>query len=96
MLLPLYGELARNAGQLLCVYYFDWLPMEAAGIAETIPIALTGGQAMLTMTAYSYVGDATSVSAAAPCRTGNVIIRALVAGSSKIKKNGCRKRDNTL
>lgn len=61
MLLPIYGELARNVGQLVCVYYFRQLPMEAAGIAETIPIALTGGQAMLTMTAYSYVGDVTSV-----------------------------------
>lgn len=61
MLLPLYGELARNAGQLLCVYYFYQLPMEAAGIAETIPLALTGGQTMMTMTAYSYIGDATSV-----------------------------------
>lgn len=61
MLLPIYGELIRNAGQLLCVYYFYQLPMEAAGIAETIPLALTGGQTMFTMTAYSYVGDATSV-----------------------------------
>ncbi|XP_025202486.1 solute carrier family 46 member 3-like [Melanaphis sacchari] len=61
MLLPLYGELARNAGQLLCVYYFYQLPMEAAGIAETIPLALTGGQTLMTMTAYSYIGDATSV-----------------------------------
>lgn len=61
MMLPMYGELVRNAGQLLCVYYFDQLPMEAAGIAETIPLALTGGQTMMTMTAYSYVGDATSV-----------------------------------
>lgn len=61
MLLPLYGELARNAGQLLCVYYFYGLPLEVAGVAETIPLALTGGQTMLTMTAYSYVGDATPV-----------------------------------
>ncbi|CAI6343437.1 unnamed protein product [Macrosiphum euphorbiae] len=61
MLLPLYGELARNAGQLLCVYYFYQLPMEAAGVAETIPLALTGGQTLMTMTAYSYIGDATSV-----------------------------------
>ncbi|XP_026806843.1 solute carrier family 46 member 3-like [Rhopalosiphum maidis] len=61
MLLPLYGELARNAGQLLCVYYFYQLPMEAAGVAETIPLALTGGQTLMTMTAYSYIGDATSL-----------------------------------
>jgi PCFT/HCP family folate transporter-like MFS transporter 1/3 len=61
MLLPLYGELARNAGQLVCVYYFYQLPMEAAGVAETIPLALTGGQTLMTMTAYSYIGDATSV-----------------------------------
>jgi PCFT/HCP family folate transporter-like MFS transporter 1/3 len=62
MLLPLYGELVRNAGQLLCVYFFDQLPMEAAGIAESIPLAVTGGQTLLTMTAYSYMGDATLVS----------------------------------
>lgn len=61
LLLPVYGELIRNAGQLLCVYWFYALPMEAAGIAETIPLALTGGQTMMTMTAYSYIGDATSV-----------------------------------
>ncbi|KAL4132200.1 hypothetical protein QTP88_009405 [Uroleucon formosanum] len=61
MLLPLYGELIRNVGQLLCVYYFYQLPMEAAGVAETIPLALTGGQTLMTMTAYSYIGDATSV-----------------------------------
>lgn len=61
LLLPVYGELARNAGQLLCVYWFYRLPMEAAGVAETIPLALTGGQTMMTMTAYSYIGDATSV-----------------------------------
>ncbi|CAH1725969.1 solute carrier family 46 member 3-like isoform X2 [Aphis gossypii] len=60
MLLPLYGELARNVGQLLCVFYYQ-LPMEAAGIAETIPWALTGGQTLMTMTAYSYIGDATSL-----------------------------------
>lgn len=61
MMLPLYGELVRNLGQMLCVYYFYQLPMEVAGIVETIPIALTGGQTMMTMTAYSYIGDATSV-----------------------------------
>uniref|UniRef100_A0A2S2QYI7 Solute carrier family 46 member 3 n=1 Tax=Sipha flava TaxID=143950 RepID=A0A2S2QYI7_9HEMI len=61
MLLPLYGELVRNAGQLLCVYFFDQLPMEAAGIAESIPLAVTGGQTLLTMTAYSYMGDATLI-----------------------------------
>ncbi|VVC29237.1 Hypothetical protein CINCED_3A021200 [Cinara cedri] len=61
LMLPIYGELVRNAGQLLCVYYFYQLPMGAAGIAETIPLALTGGQTMMTMIAYSYVGDATTV-----------------------------------
>lgn len=61
MLLPLYGELVRNAGQLVCVYFFDQLPMQVAGLAETIPLALTGGQTLMTMTTYSYVGDITSV-----------------------------------
>lgn len=67
LLLPVYGELVRNAGQLLCVYWFNSLPMEAAGIAETIPLALTGGQTMMTMTAYSYIGNATSVCIQPPC-----------------------------
>lgn len=84
MLLPLYGELIRNAGQLVCVYYFDQLPMEAAGIAETIPIALTGGQSLMTMTAYSYIGDATMVTNAATTVDFNSFVYAY---SSVVVKN---------
>lgn len=62
MLVPILGELVRNVGLLLCVYYFYQLPMEVAGLVESIPTSMTGGLAVLYLAAFSYMGDISSVS----------------------------------
>jgi PCFT/HCP family folate transporter-like MFS transporter 1/3 len=60
MLVPVIGELIRNAGLLLCV--FDWLSMEVAGFAESVPTSITGGLTVLYMSAFAYIGDISTVS----------------------------------
>ncbi|XP_050422784.1 proton-coupled folate transporter-like [Adelges cooleyi] len=57
MLLPLYGELLSNLGQILCVYYFYEFSMEIGGIIQTVPVALTGGQTLMTMMACSFISE---------------------------------------
>ncbi|VVC29234.1 Hypothetical protein CINCED_3A024610 [Cinara cedri] len=61
MLVPVLGELMRNAGLLLCVFYFYELPMEVAGLVESVPTSLTGGLTVLYLAAFSYMGDISSI-----------------------------------
>ncbi|KAE9541328.1 hypothetical protein AGLY_004573 [Aphis glycines] len=61
MLLPIIGELVRNIGLIACVYFFYELPMEIAGIVETIPPAVTGGLPVLILAVFAYVGDISTV-----------------------------------
>lgn len=62
ILLPIYGELIKNIGLLICVYFFDQLPMEISGLWQSLPIALTGYWVVMFMAVFAYVGDTSSVS----------------------------------
>lgn len=62
MLVPVIGEIVRNIGLLLCVYYFSELRMEVAGLVESIPTSMAGGLTVLYLAAFSYMGDISSVS----------------------------------
>lgn len=62
MLLPIYGEIVRNVGLLVCVYFFDELPMEVSGLWQILPIAVTGYWSVMFMAAFSYIGDVSTVS----------------------------------
>ncbi|VVC34723.1 Hypothetical protein CINCED_3A013511 [Cinara cedri] len=57
MLLPIYGEIVRNIGLMVCVYFFDELPMNVSGLWQALPIAVTGYWAVMFMAVFSYVGD---------------------------------------
>ncbi|CAI6366572.1 unnamed protein product [Macrosiphum euphorbiae] len=61
MLLPIIGELVRNAGLVICVYFFYELPMEIAGVVESVPSAVTGGLPILILAVFAYVGDISTV-----------------------------------
>ncbi|XP_025205980.1 uncharacterized protein LOC112602231 [Melanaphis sacchari] len=61
MLLPIIGEIVRNIGLLACVFFFYELPMEIAGIIETVPSAVTGGLPVLILAVFAYVGDISTV-----------------------------------
>lgn len=62
MMLPIIGELVRNVGLVICVYFFYELPMEVAGVIESIPSAVTGGLPILMVAVFAYVGDISTVS----------------------------------
>lgn len=62
MLMPIFGELVRNAGLIACVYYFYELPMEVAGFVESVPSSLTGSIPVLFLAVFAYVGDISTVS----------------------------------
>ncbi|XP_025202225.1 uncharacterized protein LOC112599518 isoform X2 [Melanaphis sacchari] len=57
MLLPVYGEIVRNVGLLLCVHFFDELSMNITGLWQSLPIAITGYWTVIYMAVFSYVGD---------------------------------------
>lgn len=61
LLLPIFGELVRVLGLLLCVYYFYELPMEVAGLVESVPSSLTGGWMIMFMGVFTYISDVTTV-----------------------------------
>lgn len=61
MLLPIYGEMVRNAGLLVCVYYFDQIPMAATGLWQSLPVAVTGYWTVLFMAVFAYIGDISTV-----------------------------------
>ncbi|XP_050421662.1 solute carrier family 46 member 3-like [Adelges cooleyi] len=61
MLMPIVGEFVTSIGLLACTYYFYELPMEIAGLVESIPPAMTGGWMTMFMAVFSYVGDVTTV-----------------------------------
>ncbi|XP_050538919.1 solute carrier family 46 member 3-like [Daktulosphaira vitifoliae] len=61
MLMPIIGEFLTSIGLLVCTYYFYELPMEVAGLVESIPPAMTGGWMTMFMAVFSYVGDVTTV-----------------------------------
>jgi len=62
MLLPIYGEMVRNAGLLVCVHYFDQIPMAATGLWQALPVAVTGYWTVMFMAVFSYIGDISTVS----------------------------------
>lgn len=62
MLLPIYGEVVRNIGLLVCVYFFDELPMEVSGLWQSLTIAVTGYWTVMFMAVFSYIGDVSTVS----------------------------------
>ncbi|KAF0767383.1 Solute carrier family 46 member 3 [Aphis craccivora] len=62
MLVPVVGEIIRNIGLLICVFYFNELKMEVAGLVESIPTSMAGGLTVLYLAAFSYIGDISSVS----------------------------------
>lgn len=64
MLIPIIGEFLTSIGLLICTYYFYELPMEVAGLVESVPPAMTGGWMTMFMAVFSYVGDVTTVSVA--------------------------------
>lgn len=61
MLLPIYGEIVKNVGLLLCVHFFDELPMEATGLVQTLPMAVSGHWVVMFMAIFSYIGDVSTV-----------------------------------
>ncbi|XP_015364776.1 PREDICTED: solute carrier family 46 member 3-like [Diuraphis noxia] len=61
MLIPIIGEFLTSIGLLICTYYFYDLPMEVAGLVESVPPAITGGWMTMFMAVFSYVGDVTTV-----------------------------------
>lgn len=61
MLLPIYGEIVRNLGMLVCVFYFDQLPMAVSGLWQALPIALSGYWTVIFMAIFSYIGDISTV-----------------------------------
>lgn len=62
MLLPILGELVRNLGLIACVYFFNELPVEVAGIVESVPESIAGYLPVLLMAVFAHVGDVTTVS----------------------------------
>ncbi|KAG5893055.1 hypothetical protein JTB14_014835 [Gonioctena quinquepunctata] len=61
MLYPIVGEFMTVVGLMICVYFFDELPMEVAGFIEGFFPALTGGWFTMFMGVFSYLGDVTTV-----------------------------------
>ncbi|XP_050538933.1 uncharacterized protein LOC126904197 isoform X2 [Daktulosphaira vitifoliae] len=61
MLLPIFGEIVRTIGLLLCVYYFYEFPIEVAGLVESLPTAIGGGVTVLYLATFSYIGDKCTV-----------------------------------
>lgn len=61
MLLAIYGEIVKNAGLLLCVHFFDGVPMEATGLVQVLPTAVTGHWVAMFMAIFSYIGDVSTV-----------------------------------
>lgn len=61
LLLPIFGEFVRVLGLLVCVFYFYELPMEIAGLVESVPGSLTGGWMIMFMGVFTYISDVTTV-----------------------------------
>lgn len=61
LLLPIFGELVRVLGLLVCVFYFYELPMEIAGLVESVPSSITGGWMIMFMGVFTYISDVTTV-----------------------------------
>ncbi|XP_025410659.1 uncharacterized protein LOC112683722 isoform X2 [Sipha flava] len=61
MLMPILGELVRNVGLIVCVFYFYELPMEVAGLVESVPSSVTGSLPVLFLAVFAYVGDISTV-----------------------------------
>lgn len=61
MLLPILGEILTSIGLIVCTYFFYELPMEVAGVVESLFPALTGGWFTMFMAVFSYIGDVTTV-----------------------------------
>lgn len=59
MLMPIIGEFLTSIGLIVCTYFFYELPMEAAGLVESVFPALTGGWFTMFMAVFSYVADVT-------------------------------------
>lgn len=62
VLLPIIGELIRNFGLLLCVYFFHESSLDVTGLVEAVPSSITGGLPVFYLAAFSHLSDITSVS----------------------------------
>ncbi|XP_068086482.1 probable peptidoglycan muropeptide transporter SLC46 isoform X3 [Anabrus simplex] len=61
MLMPIIGEFLSCMGFIACTYFFYELPMEVAGVVESLFPSITGGWFTMFMAVFSYVGDITTV-----------------------------------
>ncbi|KAI5645164.1 major facilitator superfamily domain-containing protein [Phthorimaea operculella] len=60
IMLPVFGELLTSINNLICVYFFYEIPVEATVFMETIFVACTGGWVTMFLGVYSYISDITS------------------------------------
>ncbi|KAK4884688.1 hypothetical protein RN001_000959 [Aquatica leii] len=81
MALPIIGEIITVTGFILCTYFFYEFSMEATGLIETLPTALTGGWFTMFMAVFSYVADTSTtesrtvrIGAVNICNTGSVMV----------------------
>ncbi|XP_074030483.1 probable peptidoglycan muropeptide transporter SLC46 isoform X1 [Leptinotarsa decemlineata] len=61
MLFPIVGEFMTVVGLMVCVFFFNELPMEVAGFVEGFFPAITGGWFTMFMGVFSYIADVTTV-----------------------------------
>ncbi|XP_069675479.1 probable peptidoglycan muropeptide transporter SLC46 [Periplaneta americana] len=61
MLLPITGEFLTCIGLIMCTVFFYQLPMEVAGIVESLFPSMTGGWFTMFMAVFSYIADVTTV-----------------------------------
>lgn len=61
MLLPIYGEIVKNVGLLVCVHYFQGIGMNVTGLWQSLPMAVTGYWTVMFMAVMSYIGDISTV-----------------------------------
>ncbi|KAJ2947156.1 hypothetical protein O0L34_g16514 [Tuta absoluta] len=60
ILLPIFGELLTSINNLVSVYFFYEISVEATVFMETIFVACTGGWVTMFLGVYSYISDITS------------------------------------
>ncbi|XP_018563041.1 uncharacterized protein LOC108904837 [Anoplophora glabripennis] len=61
LLLPIVGEFFAVIACILCVIFMDTWPLEAQGVSQTIIPSILGGPAMITMAAFAYIADVSTV-----------------------------------
>lgn len=61
LLLPIIGEFFAVVACILCVVFMNTWPLEVQGVSQTIIPSVLGGPAMLTMAAFAYIADVSTV-----------------------------------